>query len=380
MKRLSIQTFKIMIIAIVSIIVLLVIIAAIFINVSPEFGAKASAEEIKKYEALSNFEKGQFINLIPTSMDMSAGNMASTFREYFRGGKERRPDFDIPVQSIDSLEIVENKEQTKLIWFGHSAFLLQIDGKNILIDPMFGEVPAPHPWLGGKRYSNKLPISIEKLPEIDAIIISHDHYDHLDYGSIEQLKRKTKEFFVPIGVGRHFRSWGIPEQHIHELNWWEEVQFNELTFIFAPSRHFSGRGISDRNKTLWGSWVILGKKDKIYFSGDGGYGPHFKEIGDKFGPFDFAMIECGQYNEKWAQIHMMPEESAQAAVDVKANMMMPIHWGAFTLALHSWTDPVERVIKKTNELGMPLLVPIIGERIVLDSNLKVSEQKWWLKK
>jgi L-ascorbate metabolism protein UlaG (beta-lactamase superfamily) len=148
---------------------------------------------------------------------------------------------------------------------------------------------------------------------------------------------------------------------------------------FTPSRHFSGRGIGDRNKTLWGSWVILGKKDKIYFSGDGGYGPHFKAIGDKYGPFDFAMIECGQYNEKWAQIHMMPEESAQAAVDVNAKMMMPIHWGAFTLALHPWTEPAERVIKKANELSMPILIPAIGEEMVLDSNLKAKVAKWWLK-
>ncbi len=380
MARITIQIFKIMALTLVSIIVLLIIIAAIFINTSPEFGGKHNNDDQKRYEATGHYEDGKFMNLIPTSMDMSAGNMASTFREYFRGGVDRQPNFDIPVKHIDSLEIVANKDTTKLIWFGHSAFLLQIDGKNILIDPMFGNVPAPHPWLGGKRYSKDLPIKIEEIPQIDAILISHDHYDHLDYGSIEKLKGKTKEFYVPIGVGNHFKRWGVPEGKIHELNWWDEIDADGLKLALAPSRHFSGRGLSDRSKTLWGSWVILGTQDSIYFSGDGGYGPHFKAIGEKYGPFDFAMIECGQYNDKWAQIHMMPEETAQAAVDVKAKTMMPIHWGAFTLALHPWTEPVERALIAAKELNMPIISPRIGEAIYLDRLNETVMEKWWVKK
>jgi L-ascorbate metabolism protein UlaG (beta-lactamase superfamily) len=310
---------------------------------------------------------------------MNASKMMSTMLEFIKGVPNSRPDFDIPLQRIDSLAITEWDESASLVWFGHSAFLLKMDGKNILIDPMFGDVPAPHPWLGKKRYSNGLPIEIEKLPAIDAILISHDHYDHLDYGSIQKLKDKTSAFYVPLGVGAHFLKWGVPAEKIHELAWWDETHLNSIKLVFAPARHFSGRGLGDRFSTLWGSWIIKGSNENIYFSGDGGYGPHFKEIGDKYGPFDFAMMECGQYNENWKDIHMMPEETAQAAVDVKANYMMPIHWGAFTLALHSWTDPVERVSKKANELEVSLLIPQIGERIIVDSTLSRSTEQWWLR-
>jgi L-ascorbate metabolism protein UlaG (beta-lactamase superfamily) len=251
-----------------------------------------------------------------------------------------------------------------------------MDGKNILIDPMFGPVPAPHPWLGRARFTDGLPLEIAQLPMIDAMLISHDHYDHLDYGSIRALNAKTKEFFVPLGVGAHLRSWGIEASRIHEMDWWDEADHGSLHFAFAPARHFSGRGLTDRFSTLWGSWVIHGKQDSIYFSGDSGYGPHFQEIGAKYGPFDFAMMECGQYNEKWPLIHMMPEETAQAAVDLGAKAMMPIHWGTFVLAMHSWTDPVERVTKRAEELGMPVITPRIGAVVSLDA-LATFRERWW---
>lgn len=363
-------------ILIISILLLLFVVAALFINLSPEFGGKANKEEIAKYEKSGHFEEGKFVNQIPTSMDMSFGSMMGTMIDFIKGVPNGKPQFDIPVEHIDSIEVVENNSRSRLIWFGHSAFLLQIDGKNILIDPMLGNVPAPHPYLGGKRYSKELPIEIQKLPRIDAVLISHDHYDHLDYGSIQLLKEKTNQFLVPLGVGAHLRSWGIEEHQIEELDWWQEITYEHIQLVFAPSRHFSGRGISDRSKTLWGSWVIKGEKDNIYFSGDGGYGPHFTEIGNKYGPFDFAMMECGQYNEKWHDIHMMPEETAQAAIDVKAKTTMPIHWGAFSLALHSWTDPVERLSKKAKELNLELFIPKIGESIWLDQ-LDQPTEEWW---
>jgi len=328
------------------------------------------------YTKTGQFKDGIFSNIIPTSMDMKGSKMLGVMLDFIKGVPNGKPNFAIPVEKIDSLTIVKNVSQTKLIWFGHSAFLLQIDGQNILLDPMLGEVPAPHPWLGGKRFSKELPIEIEKLPVIDAIIISHDHYDHLDYESIQKLKGKTKQFYVPLGVGAHFIAWGVPAEKVHELAWWDEISHETLRLAFAPARHFSGRGFT-RNNTLWGSWIIKGQTDNIYFSGDGGYGPHFKEIGEKYGPFDFAMLECGQYNPNWAQIHMMPEETAQAALDVQAKLMMPIHWGAFTLALHSWTDPIERVTKKAAELNMPLIAPKIGQPVYLDGPALALEE-WWV--
>jgi L-ascorbate metabolism protein UlaG (beta-lactamase superfamily) len=350
---------------------------ALFINLNPAFGGKPTEAQKERYKQSGLYKNGKFKNQIPTSMDMGLGELASTFAEFIKGSPDRQPATNIPVKRIDSLDIAGySGEDTRLTWFGHSAFLLEIDGMNILLDPMFSNSPAPHPWLGPKRYFEELPIEIEKLPYIDAVIISHDHYDHLDYESILKLKDKVSEFYVPLGIGPHLAEWGVADSKINELNWGEEAEYKSLRLICAPARHFSGRGILDRNSTLWSSWIIEGSR-KIYFSGDSGYGPHFNEIGEKYGPFDFAMLECGQYNKRWEALHMMPEQSAQAAIDLKADVMMPIHWGAFSLALHSWTDPVERVTAKAEELGVTVATPIIGQSFVLNGSTIPSE-RWWV--
>lgn len=221
-----------------------------------------------------------------------------------------------------------------------------------------------------------LPIAIEKLPKIDAVVISHDHYDHLDYESIKKLKTKVDAYFVPLGVGVHLEAWDIDSTKITEMDWWEEKTFENIQLVCAPAQHFSGRKFSNGQSTLWSSWIIKTDSTSIYFSGDGGYGTHFKEIGEKYGPFDFAMMECGQYNKMWPDIHMFPEETAQAGVDIQAKAIMPIHWGAFKLALHSWTDPIERVSKKAEELQIHLVAPEIGEPIVINA-LPKSNMVWW---
>lgn len=363
--------------SILGLVALIVLVATLFINLSPQFGGSISEENKQKYAKVSHYEDGKFVNPIPTSMDMKFGDIISLMGKYIKGNAKDKPSGQLPVEKVDSLDIVNRPvELTRLTWFGHSAFLLEIEGKNILIDPMLGDSPSPLPVLGTKRYSKELPIAIEKLPKVDAVIISHDHYDHLDYESIQKLKGKVSAFFVPLGVGAHLIEWGVSSDSIHEMNWWDETTYEGLTLVSAPARHFSGRGLFDRFNTLWCSWVIKGAKDNIYFSGDGGYGSHFKEIGDKYGPFDLAMMECGQYNKLWADIHMMPEETAQAGVDVNAKVVMPIHWGAFTLALHDWTDPVDRIEVKANELQLPLTTPKIGEPIVLQDTLQATTA-WW---
>lgn len=352
--------------------------ATTFIYSSPEFGGKPTKEEKELYSKSNNYKEGKFINRGNVTMSMDFNKFIKSLVGYFNPSPKTRPSEDITVEKIDSLSIVNHKDSTRMVWFGHSTFLLQMNGKNILIDPMFGDVPAPNPRLGSNRFSRELPIQIEKLPMIDAVILSHDHYDHLDYGSILKLKGKVGHFYTPLGVGVHLQEWGVSPERITELDWWQESNFGDLIFRCTPAQHFSGRGINDRGNTLWASWIIQSTTENIFFSGDSGYGSHFKEIGNIYGPFDFAMMECGQYNEMWKEIHMMPEETAQAAIDIKANRIMPIHWGAFKLAMHSWTDPVERILKKATELNVSVVVPRIGESISLHQKDDTTTD-WWNK-
>ena len=269
----------------------------------------------------------------------------------------------------------KQKSNVKVTWFGHSALLLEVNNRKIFLDPMLGKIPAPHPWLGSKRFNEDLPMKIEDIPQIDAVLISHDHYDHLDYWSITKLKDKVKMFYVPLGVAAHLKSWGVDESRIVELDWWEEAKFEELTFVSTPSRHFSGRGLFNKDSTLWCSWVIKSENTKIFFSGDGGYSKTFKEIGEKFGPFDLTLLECGQYNEGWSEIHMMPEETVQTHIDLRGELLMPIHWGAFKLSIHPWQEPVERLLKKANSLNVKVTTPKIGEPVILGKS--VPSSNWW---
>ncbi|PIB37485.1 hypothetical protein BFP72_08840 [Reichenbachiella sp. 5M10] len=356
-------------------IALVVVGGGLFIRFSPEFGGKQSPADLEAYDRLDHHENGGFVNLIPTEMDMSVANIMSILKDQFFGKAERAPHTKIIPEHLDSLEVVRN-QKTRVTWFGHSAILLEMDGAKILIDPMLGDVPAPHPMLGKSRFTEGLPLAIEKIPHLDAVIISHDHYDHLDYGSIQKLKEKVGRFYVPLGVDAHFERWGVNPDRIEVLNWWDETSLGSIGLVLTPSRHFSGRGLGDRNATLWGSWVFRGKHETMYFSGDSGYGPHFKAIGEKYGPFDFAMMECGQYDPRWSAIHMSPEETAQAGVDVQAKVIMPIHWGAFVLAFHDWRDPVWRVSQRAKELSLSLITPQIGQPITMDS-LDVLYPKWW---
>lgn len=355
---------------------LLIIIGILFVNLSPQFGGKASNKQELAYSKSANYKNGKFFNLGEISMKMSASDMVKAFSGMLKKIPNSKPGQSIEVEQLDSTALASYTSKTRVIWFGHSAFLLQMNGKNILIDPMFGDVPAPHPMLGSRRFNEEKPISIEQLPNIDAVLISHNHYDHLDYESIKKLRHKVSHFYTPLGLGNHLLAWGISEEKITELDWWDSVSFQDLTFTSAPAQHFSGRGLTDRDKTLWCSWVIQSDTENIFFSGDSGYGKHFKAIGDKFKAFDFAMIECGQYNELWSEIHMFPEQTAQVGLDLNAKTIMPIHWGAFKLAQHSWTDPIERVSKKAKELNIKMVAPKIGEPLTI-SETPQTINDWW---
>lgn len=357
--------------------VLLTLVYFAFVNFYPSFGGDVDEARKTQYLSSEQFKDGIFVNTKDVPKEMGFSETLSIARKFFFEEVENgRPEKEPPVQKMDVDEVTNYRRGTRLIWFGHSAFLLQMNGKNILIDPMFGSVCAPHPWLGSKRFYNELPMTIAQLPRIDAVIISHDHYDHLDYGSIKELQSKVDSYFVPLGVGVHLEAWGVESTRIKEMDWWQENTFQDLRVVCTPAQHFSGRKLSNGQSTLWSSWVIQSDSTKLYFSGDSGYGPHFKQIGKTYGPFDFAMMECGQYNKLWPDIHMFPEETVQAGVDVQAKNLMPIHWGAFQLALHSWTDPIERVTKKAQVMRIPLVTPEIGEPIVVDE-LPKHYSPWW---
>ena len=367
---------KVTIITILGLIFLLVLAGTIFINVSPQFGSKAAGKRLATIQHSPLYENGRFQNQVETNMDLSFSGYLKVIAKTLNKDENQQPNWPIPVQKINPGQFKsKNDSLTRITWFGHSAFLIEIDGKRLLLDPMLGNAPSPISFVGTQRFSKTLPIAIADLPNIDAILISHDHYDHLDYGSIQQLKEKTGHFYVPLGVGAHLEAWGVPAAKITEMEWWQETSFRGLKLVSTPARHFSGRGLTDRMQTLWTSWVIQGSQDSIYFSGDSGYFSGFKQIGDKYGPFDITLMECGQYNELWANIHMMPEETVQAHLDLRGKVLMPIHWGAFTLAMHSWTEPIERLRAKAVALQVPVTTPQIGEPIILNQKLPTSH--WW---
>ena len=357
----------------IAILIILFLSIMTFLKTSPQFGASPADAHLEKISKSKNYGSNQFINLIPTSMDMNFRNGMGVMYSWMFENGGREPDKALPTQFKNNSNHIPDS-LSRITWYGHSAILLEIDGKKILIDPMLGKSASPVPFMTN-RFRYDVPIDLELIPHIDAVILSHDHYDHLDYPSIIKLKDRIDHFYTPLGVGSHLKRWGVEDLKITELDWWESTTIDQIQIVATPARHFSGRGLSDRNKTLWASWIVIGENEKIFFSGDSGYGPHFKEIGDKYGPFDFAMMECGQYNHQWEAIHMMPEQTIQASMDVNAKIMMPIHWSAFNLSLHTWTDPVERALKAAQLHDVNMITPQIGYRF---SPTLMGESKiWW---
>jgi len=342
---------------------------------SRQFGAKPSSSDIDRYRKSPNWSDGKFVNIEETSMSISPWKIPEIMYKQFKARSQRQPDVPLDVVPLDLDNLMAPSEKAKFVWYGHSVILMNINGKTVLIDPMLGPDASPIGPVRTRRFSDNTIDLIDDLPEIDLMLITHDHYDHLDLHSIERLKSKTKQYYVGLGAKRHLVKWGVDPEDIIEFDWWDEASFNDIHITFTPSRHFSGRGLTDRAKCLWGGWVFKTATENIWFSGDGGYGNHFKEIGKKFGPFDFAFMECGQYNENWAQIHMFPEESVQAALDAGVNKAMPVHWGAFTLAPHHWTDPAERFMLAAIEKKLHFTLPRLGEVFMADRS---RAARWWL--
>ncbi len=342
-----------------------------FTKLAPQFGQKPNGAELERIQGSPNFVDGQFINTIETKLGSFSDVMGTLPKFIF--GKNLKPNDTLPV-NYQNINTLNSDSLSYITWFGHSAFLVEIDGLRILIDPMLTERPSPVPF-GSRRFPNQKPIPLESLTEIDLVIISHDHYDHLDYQSILALKHQVKHFYTPLGVGSHLRKWGVADTKITELDWWQSIEVHTIKLTACPARHFSGRGFGDGNATQWASWVIKGATHNLYFSGDSGYGPHFEEIGNRHGPFDLAMLECGQYNQAWKDIHMMPEESVQAGIEVQADHLMAVHWGAFALSIHQWREPIERFKREALKKNVSLIHPLIGERFRLGHDF--PREEWW---
>ncbi len=356
------------------VLVVLLILTGSFLTINTVLSAAQydnGAEPLNKIKASPQYSNGKFVNPKPPVMNPSFG----MFKKYLFGKEQRTPKDILPQQKIE-LDLLESTDSSylKVTNAGHSSLLIHMDGYRILTDPVYEAKISP---VGPTRFNKDIPIDPTSLKDIDVVVISHNHYDHLNKYSIKTIHEEVARFIVPLGVGAQLEKWGVGRDKITELDWWESYEFDEnLTITSTPSQHFSGRGITDRDKSLWTSYAIATLNHNIYFSGDSGYFDGFKTIGEKLGPFDIAFMECGAYNLEWADVHMFPEETVQASLDLKAHYVWPIHWGTFNLALHDWFDPMERVTQAANANGVRLLTPTFGQ--VVEYPGRMQTENWWV--
>jgi L-ascorbate metabolism protein UlaG (beta-lactamase superfamily) len=328
------------------------------------FGAVPSGLRRERIASSPRFRDGRFENTKPTRTPMEPGRFWSTTREYFFGspGVERRPSHALPVESPLPGWAVPAASGLRVTWLGHSTTLLEIDGLRVLTDPVWGQRVSPVSFAGPRRF-HPPPVAIEHLPSLDAILVSHDHFDHLDHTTIRALAKLDAPFVTSLGVGAHLEAWGVPPGRVHELDWWESVSLGDVRFHAAPARHFSGRGFGTANATLWSSWAIETARRSVFFSGDTGLTPEFGEVGRRLGPFDLVMLEVGAYHPAWGSIHLGPDNALVAHQLLGGGTLMPVHWGTFDLALHAWDDPAERLVTRAAVTGVPLVTPRLGRPV-----------------
>lgn len=348
--------------------------AAYLYTRQPQFGQVPDEAEFRNRKLTSPFADGEFSNQVYTPTLTGEQNRFVALAQFLFGKDENAiPAIALPSKKTDLHAL--DKAQNVVVWMGHSSYFLQVNGKRFLVDPVFSDNASPVPATN-RTFKGSNIYTTDDIPEIDYLLITHDHWDHLDYPTVTGLKSKIRQIITPLGVGNYFEQWGFNKAIIHEGDWNSVIQpEKDISIHILPTRHFSGRLLA-KNKTLWGSFAIITPGHNIYVGGDSGYGPHFKAIGERFGHFDLAILECGQYNENWRFIHMMPEETAQAAEDLNARAMLPSHNSKFKLAHHPWNDPLNRVSKASQGKSYRLLTPMIGELVEQDNPAQRFSQ-WW---
>ncbi len=347
----------------------------IVITGQPAFGAEPKGKRLARMKKSLHYKNNQFQNLSYTPSVAEGHSMPEVMYDFFFKKKDPylKPHKNVPAIHTDLKAIP--KDQDVFIWLGHSSYYIQTDGVSFLIDPVLSAYGSPFKYFN-KAFAGADVFKPEDIPALDYLVITHDHYDHLDYPTVKAVRDRVGKVILPLGVGAHLERWGYPESQIIEEEWGDKADLkNGIIIIYTPARHFSGRKIS-RNRTLWTSYVLETPTKKIFLGGDSGYDTHFKMIGDQYGPFDYAIIENGQYNEAWKYIHALPEDVIQASLDVNARNIIPVHSSKFALALHPWNEPLKKVTSLGKAKNLHVLTPMIGEPVDLNKRDQVFSD-WW---
>ena len=331
-----------------------------------------NGRRLERAKASRQFRGGRFHNTSNLGPELK-GSALPIFRDLLFGGRKRVPRKQLPVESPIETWATPPASGLRVTWFGHSTLLLEIDGVTILTDPVFGKRASPFFFTGRTRF-HPPPATISELPPLDAVLLSHDHYDHLNTPSIRELARLRVPFVTSLGVGARLENLGVESQLITELDWWESHDVGALKITAAPAQHFSGRGVSDRNATLWSSWALQGTKHNVFFSGDTGLTEELREIGRRLGPFDLMMLEIGASHPAWAAIHLGPANAMRAFEMLGGGTLLPIHWSTFDLALHKWDEPAETLLSLGRDKGK-IVTPPLGRPI--EPSTVHGPTPWW---